>query len=215
MNTLAKNERKPLQIKEGTRQWRELWEQTNAYGKSAIKNERLALRDAMQAGAGLLILQGKSKDGDWTDTLAANSTIPLRTAQRWMQNVNNVLDIIGAEKCERSYNALIGDQDDEFSRALLESISNVIEGKTAAQLQLSFRAPKQKALPADLDAADPDPAVRAEAAQRRAGAYIDALESALAPLPAHAPHFTRDQLDRFNALLKTALTSVNPALRFE
>jgi hypothetical protein len=215
MNTLAKTERKPLRIKAASGQWPQLWARVNEYARDAIRNERKALRDALQAGAGLLILKAHAPEGEWESTLAAHSTIPPRTARRWTENVNNVLDIIGAEKCERSYNALIGDQDDEFSRALLESISNVIEGKTAAQLQLSFRAPKQKALPADLDAADPDPAVRAEAAQRRAGAYIDALESALAPLPAHAPHFTRAQFDRFNALLKTALTSVNPALRFE
>jgi hypothetical protein len=213
--TTAIQPRKSLQIKEGTShcdklslQINDLWKYACAHATEALKTERKALRSAIRAGAALLILRGNTPDGEWADTLAARSTIHRSTANRWMRNVHNLLEVCAIPADERAYHALIAEtQDDPHTRAVIETVNAFIDGKSASQLELSLRAPKKKT-PA-LPPADQQ-AERDEQRLRAAEIYVGRVEDLLAAAPSHGEVFDETLLNRFTAALTTALHKVNP-----
>jgi hypothetical protein len=172
-----------LQIKEGTLHCNtlKLWESVNSWAAAAHREERKALRDAIRAGAALLLIKAEVSDGDWANTLAAHSTIHRSTAHRWMTNVNNLLNHCGVFIEPRAYQALINETADTYTAAVLQNINTFIDGKSATQLELSIRAPKKPLLPAP-KAEEEDPAA---VARREIGAALDKFREGLALLQHH------------------------------
>jgi hypothetical protein len=199
---------KSLQISQASGQLAALWEKVNALGLSVIGRERKVFRDSLIAGAWFSHIKSLVPDGDWEVTFAAHSKIPARSARRWMQNVSNVLLFCAIPEEERAYQALIGDKDDDYTRAVLETITDAIDGKTANQLQLelSARSPKKKtpALPAAEQQAERD-----EVRLRSAEVYVGQLEDLLRSAPSHGEVFDDALLNRFNTALKHAYDTVN------
>lgn len=175
--------RKPLQIKEATLHCNtaKLWESFNSWAAAANREERKALRDAIRAGAALLILKAEVADGNWAATLAAHSTIHRSTAFRWMTNVNNLLNHCGILIEPRAYQALINETADTYTAAVLNQINAFIDGKSATQLELSIRAPKKPLLPAPR-AEEEDPAA---VVRREISLGLDQFREGLARLQQH------------------------------
>jgi hypothetical protein len=207
--TTAIQPRKSLQIKAGMLQCdtAKLWESVNSWAGAALREERKALRDAIRAGAALLIIRADVSEGDWTDTLAAHSILHRSTAHRWMSNVSNLLEHCGITPEERAYRALINETADTYTAAVLGTINAFIDGKSATQLELSIRAPKKKT-PA-LSPADQQ-AERDEQRLRAAEIYVGRVEDLLAAAPSHGEVFDETLLNRFTAALTAALHKVNP-----
>jgi hypothetical protein len=204
---------KSLQINEGMRQmahhnYGKLWAFYEDHGQKALTGERKTLRETIWAGAALTLLQGSTPDGEWITTYRAHTEIPLRSAQRWMKNVRNLLTACGIPVEERAFVALVSEtQDDPYSLNLIKTVNSFIDGKSATQIELALCAPKKKT-PA-LPPADQQ-AERDEQRLRAAEIYVGRVEDLLAAAPSHGEVFDETLLNRFTAALTTALHKVNP-----
>jgi len=179
---------KSLQIKPSVLQCytptraRQLWELVSEWGKAAYKEERKTLRDSLRAGAGLLLLRGDIQDGDWADTLAANSNIHRATAWRWMTNVQNLFAHCGIPEQDRGCRALVAETaDDDYTQSVLETINGFIDGQNATQMNFVLRAPKKLLLPAARVEEDPAKTISREIRDALAN-----FEAGLAMLQHHA-----------------------------
>jgi len=186
------------------------WEWINTIGAEAIKTEANAFARSLRVGAALMLVKNNCPESEWQLALQSHCKIPDRTCRRWMQNVKNVFEFLGVEASPRALQVITDQiENDDHSRELLGAVNDAIKGKNGRQLllELSARKPAPKALP---EVADTTHDVH-EAALARADVWLNKLEDHLRHLPAHIGIFERAQLDRANALLDAALTTINPA----